>query len=159
TFLPFSRASDRPIAIACLRLVTFRPLRPLRNVPFLRLRIARSTSFDALREYLRAMRQLRCRRQCARRDCAPEEDDGKTRTARPPRDDVGHRGGGADAAASASVAAALRHERLANAAVPLAHRNLSGGVSVETGSAGGNSCPTPAPCPPCRRTVLACCRW
>src|SRR5688572_21294089 len=50
TFLPFWRASDRPIAIACLRLVTFFLLRPLLKVPFLRLRIARSTSFDALFE-------------------------------------------------------------------------------------------------------------
>ena len=55
TFLPFLRASDRPIAIACLRLVTFFPLRPLRNVPRLRLRIARATSLEALREYRRAI--------------------------------------------------------------------------------------------------------
>ena len=55
TFLPFWRASDRPIAIACLRLFTFFLLRPLLSVPFLRLRIARSTSFDALFEYFRAM--------------------------------------------------------------------------------------------------------
>jgi hypothetical protein len=45
TLAPFWRASDRPIAIACLRLVTFLPLRPLRSVPFLRLRIADSTVF------------------------------------------------------------------------------------------------------------------
>jgi hypothetical protein len=40
TFLPFALASDRPIAIACLRLLTFLPERPLFNVPamaFLRL--------------------------------------------------------------------------------------------------------------------------
>ena len=43
------------MAIACLRLLTFLPLRPLRNVPLLRLRIAPRTSFEALREYLRAM--------------------------------------------------------------------------------------------------------
>src|SRR6266571_1750148 len=55
TFLPFWRASDRPMAIACLRLLTFLPLRPLLSVPFLRLRIARSTSFEALFEYFRAM--------------------------------------------------------------------------------------------------------
>src|SRR5438270_10489718 len=46
TFLPLRRASDRPMAIACLRLLTFFLLRPLRSVPFLRLRIARSTSFE-----------------------------------------------------------------------------------------------------------------
>jgi hypothetical protein len=32
TFLPFLRAFDRPIAMACLRLLTF-PLLPLRAVP------------------------------------------------------------------------------------------------------------------------------
>jgi hypothetical protein len=51
TFFPFLRASDRPMAIACLRLLTFLPLLPLFNVPRLRLRIARSTSFEAEREY------------------------------------------------------------------------------------------------------------
>ena len=55
TFRPFLRASERPIAIACLRLVTFFPLRPLRSVPRLRLRIARATSLEALREYRRAI--------------------------------------------------------------------------------------------------------
>src|SRR5581483_10025204 len=34
---PARRASDRPMAIACLRLVTFLPERPLRKVPRLRL--------------------------------------------------------------------------------------------------------------------------
>jgi hypothetical protein len=33
TFAPFLRASERPIATACLRLVTFFPLRPLFSVP------------------------------------------------------------------------------------------------------------------------------
>jgi hypothetical protein len=33
TFAPALLASDNPIAIACLRLVTFLPLRPLRRVP------------------------------------------------------------------------------------------------------------------------------
>ena len=55
TFRPFLRASERPIAIACLRLVTFFPLRPLRSVARLRLRIARATSLEALREYRRAI--------------------------------------------------------------------------------------------------------
>jgi hypothetical protein len=40
TLAPFFRASESPIAIACLRLVTFFPLLPLLSVPFLRLRIA-----------------------------------------------------------------------------------------------------------------------
>jgi len=43
------------MAIACLRLVTFLPLLPLLSVPRLGLRIARSTSFDAPREYRRAI--------------------------------------------------------------------------------------------------------
>jgi len=34
TLAPFSLASDSPMAMACLRLVTFLPLRPLRNLPF-----------------------------------------------------------------------------------------------------------------------------
>jgi hypothetical protein len=52
TFLPFLRASESPIAIACLRLFTFPPRPPLPRfkVPRLRLCIARLTSFDAPRE-------------------------------------------------------------------------------------------------------------
>src|SRR2546423_5024023 len=51
--LPSRRASESPIAIACLRLFTFPPLPrlPLFNVPRLNLRISRSTSFEAPREY------------------------------------------------------------------------------------------------------------
>jgi hypothetical protein len=59
TFLPFALASDRPIAIACLRLLTFLPERPLFNVPALRFFIARPTSLDAFFEYLRAIAFLR----------------------------------------------------------------------------------------------------
>jgi hypothetical protein len=58
TFFPLLRASERPMAMACLRLLTFLPLLPLLRVPRLRFRIARSTSFEALREYRRAMVQL-----------------------------------------------------------------------------------------------------
>jgi hypothetical protein len=43
TFAPDLRASDKPIAIACLRLVTRLPDRPLRSVPCLRSCIARFT--------------------------------------------------------------------------------------------------------------------
>jgi len=43
------------MAIACLRLLTFLPPRPLLSVPFLRFFIARSTYREALREYLRAI--------------------------------------------------------------------------------------------------------
>ena len=46
TLAPFSLASFRPIAIACLRLVTFRP-DPLFNDPRLRRCIADFTDFDA----------------------------------------------------------------------------------------------------------------
>jgi hypothetical protein len=55
TFLPLALASDRPIAIACLRLLTFLPEPPLFNVPALRFFIARLTSLDAFLEYLRAI--------------------------------------------------------------------------------------------------------
>jgi hypothetical protein len=41
--------------MACLRLVTFLPLRPLLSEPLFRFLIARSTSLEALREYLRAI--------------------------------------------------------------------------------------------------------
>ncbi len=50
TFPPFSRASLRPIAIACLRLVTVRP-EPLFSVPFFFRRIADATLFDAALPY------------------------------------------------------------------------------------------------------------
>lgn len=55
TFLPFRRASESPMAIACLRLLTFLPLFPLLSVPFLRFFIAPLTVFDAPFEYLRAI--------------------------------------------------------------------------------------------------------
>ena len=51
TLPPFSRASLSPIAIACLRLVTFWP-ELLFSVPFLRRRIADSTFFSADFPYL-----------------------------------------------------------------------------------------------------------
>src|SRR5437867_9474125 len=51
TFAPALRASDRPIAIACLRLVTFLPERPLFSVPSLRSCIARFTLLCAFLPY------------------------------------------------------------------------------------------------------------
>src|SRR5205085_10921698 len=53
TFAPFLRASDKPIAIACLRLFTLPPLppRPLLSVPFFRRRIALSTRLPAALPY------------------------------------------------------------------------------------------------------------
>ena len=53
TFLPSLRASDRPMAIACLRLVTFFPLRPLFSLPCFIACISRSTSLPADGLYLR----------------------------------------------------------------------------------------------------------
>jgi len=55
TLFPAALASDRPIAIACFRLLTLRPERPLFRVPALRFFIARSTLADAFFEYFRAM--------------------------------------------------------------------------------------------------------
>jgi hypothetical protein len=56
TFAPERRACESPIAIACLRLVTFFPDRPLRNVPRLRSCTAFLTLLDAFRPYRRAIR-------------------------------------------------------------------------------------------------------
>src|SRR5262249_37073392 len=57
TFLPSLRASDRPMAIACLRLFTLPPLPPfpLFSVPLLNFFISRSTSLPALLAYFLAM--------------------------------------------------------------------------------------------------------
>jgi hypothetical protein len=49
------RASDNPIAIACLRLVTFFPLRPDFSLPFFISRISRSTALPAAGLYLREL--------------------------------------------------------------------------------------------------------
>lgn len=53
TFFPLRRASDRPIAIACLRLFTVFPLRPDFSFPRLNSCISRFTSLPALGLYLR----------------------------------------------------------------------------------------------------------
>lgn len=55
TFAPFFLASDNPIAMACLRLVTLPPLPPLpeRSVPLFLRRIALSTVLLAAFPYLR----------------------------------------------------------------------------------------------------------
>jgi hypothetical protein len=58
TFAPAALASESPIAIACFRLLTLRPERPLFNVPALRFFIARSTVLDAFLEYFRALRAM-----------------------------------------------------------------------------------------------------
>lgn len=51
TFAPLLRASDKPIAIACFRLVTFLCDLPLLSVPCLRPRIARLTERCAALPY------------------------------------------------------------------------------------------------------------
>jgi len=53
--LPARRASDKPIAIACLRLLTRLPERPLRSLPRFISRIVRRTLLPLARLYLRAM--------------------------------------------------------------------------------------------------------
>jgi hypothetical protein len=55
TLAPFFLASDSPIAIACLRLVTLPPLPPFPDlsVPFFRRRIADSTRLLAALPYFR----------------------------------------------------------------------------------------------------------
>jgi hypothetical protein len=58
TFAPFSRASLRPIAMACLRLVTFRP-EPLLSAPFFLRRIADSTRLEADLPYFAITHLLR----------------------------------------------------------------------------------------------------
>lgn len=55
TFLPARRASDKPIAMACFRLLTLVPERPLFNVPRLRSCMAFATFLDAASLYFRAM--------------------------------------------------------------------------------------------------------
>lgn len=52
TFAPERRASESPIAIACLRLFTFLPERPLLSVPRLRSCIALRTFLAAFFPYL-----------------------------------------------------------------------------------------------------------
>jgi hypothetical protein len=52
TFAPSRRASERPIAIACLRLLTFLPEPPDLSVPAFILWTARFTLFEALGPYL-----------------------------------------------------------------------------------------------------------
>lgn len=52
TFAPDRRASDNPIAIACFRLLTVLPERPLFSVPLFRSCIAFLTFWDAFLPYL-----------------------------------------------------------------------------------------------------------
>jgi hypothetical protein len=60
TLAPFFRASESPIAMACLRLFTFPPFppRPLRNVPFFFRRMALSTRLLAAFPYRRVLLRL-----------------------------------------------------------------------------------------------------
>jgi hypothetical protein len=58
TLPPARRASESPIATACLRLVTFLPLRPDFNLPRFISCIAFFTFFCAFAPYLRAIRKI-----------------------------------------------------------------------------------------------------
>jgi hypothetical protein len=78
TFAPFSRASLSPIAIACLRLVTRLPDRPLFNVPRFLRRIADSTFFEADFPYFAMPTPPR---QSACKVCADNETSSFVRTA------------------------------------------------------------------------------
>ncbi len=51
TLAPFFRASERPIATACFRLVTFFPLRPLLSFPLFISCISFFTCFPAAEPY------------------------------------------------------------------------------------------------------------
>src|SRR5438874_6502811 len=69
TLPPALRASDNPIAIACLRLVTFLPERPLFSVPRFFSCIAFSTFCDAFLPYFDAIHTSVCRNEmCAKRE-------------------------------------------------------------------------------------------
>jgi hypothetical protein len=58
TLAPARRASDNPMAIACLRLVTLFPEPPDRSVPRFRSRITRSTFCEAFFPYRRPPRDF-----------------------------------------------------------------------------------------------------
>src|SRR5262245_9434424 len=58
TLAPARRASERPIAMACSRLLPFLPERPDLRVPAFRSRIAFSTLAEAFLPYARAMREI-----------------------------------------------------------------------------------------------------
>src|SRR5215216_876084 len=66
TFAPASRASDKPMAIACFLLVTFLPDLPLFSVPCLRSCIAFSTLSCAFLPYLAIAHPLRLKNWTAR---------------------------------------------------------------------------------------------
>jgi hypothetical protein len=75
TFFPSALASESAMAMACLRLLTFRPDRPLFKVPALRFFIARPTLADAFLEYFRAMIILPvARQQSSRPEIVPAWD-------------------------------------------------------------------------------------
>jgi hypothetical protein len=67
TFFPARRASESPMAIACLRLLTLRRERPLRSVPRFISCIARRTFLPAALLYLRAIFLSSCQWHCCPR--------------------------------------------------------------------------------------------
>ncbi len=78
TFAPSRRASERPIATACLRLVTCFPDLPLRSVPDFISCIARSTFLDAFAPYLAIVHPPLINRHGARKGRAHARDVGTT---------------------------------------------------------------------------------
>jgi len=129
TFPPARRASDSPMAIACLRLVTFLPERPLRSLPSLRSSIAFLTFDCAFLPYF-AMSFLRFaswtvlrdgirRRACARQPVA------RKRSCRASARDANRRD------ARSAVGAGLRP------CAPLSHRKRAIRHRPTTLSAGG----------------------
>jgi hypothetical protein len=65
TFPPSRRASDNPMAMACLRLVTFLPEPPLFNFPRFISCMFSSTLSDAFFPYLLAIQKASCTARCA----------------------------------------------------------------------------------------------
>ena len=75
TLPPARRASDSPIAIACLRPVTFLPDLPLFRVPALSSRITFATFSDAFLPYLLAIATLVARRSSPFADTGRDAED------------------------------------------------------------------------------------
>jgi len=77
TFAPCFRASESPMATACVRLVTFRPLRPLLSVPRLRRRIAERTEREDVRDAFFPTDARLCRAEAVAIPGRPDGDGGE----------------------------------------------------------------------------------
>jgi len=114
TLPPARRASDNPIAIACLRLFTFLPERPLFSVPRLRSCIARFTLLRALLPYFEAMTHSSAERKV--RGVKP--DSAGPRKFQAPTERCARRSGNADIACEAA-AMRLRRDAPSRACVAM----------------------------------------